>query len=119
MRNMPKKQVIELIHQLEDASKELEKHKDFDLKKLEEIAERYLDKKSEFLAGVSGGIVAFVGGFYEELIYSLQKVNAKAFKLLINGRFKSFFQYTNARFLVLILKSCYFTHSEKLQSPSF
>ena len=39
--------------------------------------------------GVSGGIVAFVGGFYEEFIYSLQKVNGKAFKLLISGRLKS------------------------------
>ena len=39
--------------------------------------------------GVSGGLVAFVAGFYEEFIYSLQKVNAKAFKLLINGRFLS------------------------------
>ena len=27
--------------------------------------------------GVSGGIVAFVAGFYEELIYSLQKINLK------------------------------------------
>ena len=26
--------------------------------------------------GVSGGLVAFVAGFYEEFIYSLQKVNA-------------------------------------------
>ena len=25
--------------------------------------------------GVSGGLVAFVTGFYEELIYSLQKIN--------------------------------------------
>ncbi len=53
--------------------------------------------------GVSGGIVAFVGGFYEEFIYSLQKVNAKAFKLLINGRFKSFYQYTNGQFLILLI----------------
>lgn len=53
--------------------------------------------------GVSGGIVAFVGGFYEEFIYSLQKVNSKAFKLLINGRFKSFYQYTNAQFLILLI----------------
>ena len=27
--------------------------------------------------GVSGGIVAFVAGFYEELIYSLQKIDLK------------------------------------------
>ena len=52
--------------------------------------------------GVSGGVVAFVAGFYEEFIYSLQKVNGKAFKLLINGRFKSFFQYINGRFLGLL-----------------
>ncbi|WP_190809288.1 DUF368 domain-containing protein [Flagellimonas sp. S3867] len=53
--------------------------------------------------GVSGGIVAFVGGFYEEFIYSLQKINSKAFKLLFNGRFKSFYQYTNGQFLVLLI----------------
>ncbi len=53
--------------------------------------------------GVSGGIVAFVGGFYEEFIYSLQKLNGKALKLLFNGRFKSFFRYTNAQFLTLLI----------------
>ncbi len=53
--------------------------------------------------GVSGGIVAFVGGFYEEFIYSLQKINGKAFKLLISGRFKSFYRYTNATFLSLLI----------------
>ena len=53
--------------------------------------------------GVSGGIVAFVVGFYEEFIYSLQKINLKAFKLLFNGRFKSFYQYTNGQFLVLLI----------------
>ncbi|RIV32521.1 DUF368 domain-containing protein [Flagellimonas lutimaris] len=53
--------------------------------------------------GVSGGIVAFVAGFYEEFIYSLQKLNSKAVKLFFNGRFKSFFQYTNARFLGLLI----------------
>ncbi|WP_396638262.1 DUF368 domain-containing protein [Maribacter sp. R77961] len=53
--------------------------------------------------GVSGGIVAFVGGFYEEFIYSLQKINIKAFKLLLNGRFKSFYRYINGSFLTLLL----------------
>jgi len=53
--------------------------------------------------GVSGGIVAFVGGFYEEFIYSLQKINGKAFKLLLNGRFKSFYRYVNGSFLTLLL----------------
>jgi len=53
--------------------------------------------------GVSGGIVAFVGGFYEEFIYSLQKINLKALKLLINGRFKSFYRYVNGQFLTLLI----------------
>ncbi|MFD2585722.1 DUF368 domain-containing protein [Croceitalea marina] len=53
--------------------------------------------------GVSGGIVAFVGGFYEEFIYSLQKINGKALKLLLNGRFKSFYRYTNGAFLTLLI----------------
>ena len=53
--------------------------------------------------GVSGGIVAFVGGFYEEFIYSLQKVNIKAFKLLFNGRIKSFYRYVNGQFLSLLI----------------
>ena len=53
--------------------------------------------------GVSGGIVAFVAGFYEEFIYSLQKVNLKAFKLLFNGRFKSFYRYVNGQFLSLLI----------------
>jgi uncharacterized membrane protein len=53
--------------------------------------------------GVSGGIVAFVGGFYEEFIYSLQKINGKAFKLLFTGRLKSFYRYINGSFLSLLI----------------
>ncbi|MBT8253262.1 MAG: DUF368 domain-containing protein [Bacteroidia bacterium] len=52
--------------------------------------------------GVTGGVVAFVAGFYEEFIYSLQKLNGKALKLLFNGRYKSFYQYINGQFLVLL-----------------
>lgn len=52
--------------------------------------------------GVSGGVVAFVAGFYQEFIYSLQRVNKTAFKLLFNGRFKSFYRYINGRFLSLL-----------------
>lgn len=53
--------------------------------------------------GVSGGVVAFVAGFYEEFIYSLQKVNRKAFKLIIGGRFRSFYRYINGQFLGLLI----------------
>ncbi len=67
--------------------------------------------------GVSGGIVAFVGGFYEEFIYSLQKINLKSFKLLINGRFKSFYRYVNGQFLSLLIAgmlTSYFSVSKLL-----
>ena len=53
--------------------------------------------------GVSGGVVAYVAGFYEEFIYSLQRVNKNAFKLLIGGRFRSFVRYINGRFLSLLI----------------
>ncbi len=53
--------------------------------------------------GVSGGIVAFVGGFYEEFIHALKKVNKKAFFLLVSGRFKSFYYYINGPFLWILL----------------
>jgi uncharacterized membrane protein len=52
--------------------------------------------------GVSGGVVDFVAGFYEEFIFSLQRINKTAFKLLFNGRFKSFYNYINGKFLALL-----------------
>tara|TARA_R110001583_G_scaffold92154_1_gene234502 strand:- start:155 stop:1168 length:1014 start_codon:yes stop_codon:yes gene_type:complete len=60
--------------------------------------------------GVSGGTVSFVLSFYEELIYSFQKINLKAVKLLINGRFKSFYQYVNGQFLLLIMGGSMFSY---------
>jgi uncharacterized membrane protein len=53
--------------------------------------------------GVSGGIVAFVAGFYGEFIYSLQRVNKTALKLLFTGRLKSFVKYINGSFLAAII----------------
>ncbi|WP_044399094.1 DUF368 domain-containing protein [Lacinutrix sp. Hel_I_90] len=52
--------------------------------------------------GVSGGVVAFVAGFYEEFIYSLKRFNLIALRLLLSGRFSSFFHYVNGRFLSLL-----------------
>jgi len=53
--------------------------------------------------GVSGGIVAFVGGFYEEFIYSLQKFNLKSIKLLVKRGWKPFLSYINASFLFALI----------------
>jgi len=52
--------------------------------------------------GVSGGVVAFVAGFYEEFIYSLQRVNKNAFKLLFKGQFRQFYTYINGPFIGLL-----------------
>ncbi|MFD0932966.1 DUF368 domain-containing protein [Psychroflexus salinarum] len=60
--------------------------------------------------GVSGGVVAFVAGFYEEFIYSLQKFNLKSLKLLLNARFVSFFQYINAKFLFILILGMIFSY---------
>ncbi|PCH53685.1 MAG: DUF368 domain-containing protein [Flavobacteriaceae bacterium] len=60
--------------------------------------------------GVSGGTVSFVLGFYEEMIYSFRKINYKAFLLLINGRFKSFYKYINASFLILVFGGSMFSY---------
>lgn len=67
--------------------------------------------------GVSGGVVAFVAGFYEEFIDSLNKINRNAFKLLINGRLKSFYNYINGKFLGLLFSGMiisYFSISKVL-----
>lgn len=67
--------------------------------------------------GVSGGVVAYVAGFYEEFIYSFRRLNLKALSLLFRGRFKSFFEYINGRFLALLLFGevlSYFTISKGL-----
>ena len=54
------------------------------------------------IPGVSGGIVAVVTGFYEELIFSFQRLNFKAISLLFRGRFKTFWQYINGKFLIAL-----------------
>lgn len=54
------------------------------------------------IPGVSGGMIALVLGFYEEMIYSFQKVNIKSLQLLFAGRFRKFFEYINFNFLFAI-----------------
>ena len=49
--------------------------------------------------GVSGGIIALIGGFYEELINSFQHFNSYSLKLVLKGDFKNFWAYINGNFL--------------------
>lgn len=62
------------------------------------------------IPGVSGGMVAFVIGFYEELIFTFQRINAKAFKILFKEGVKSFAKYTNFQFLYWILVGNVFSY---------
>ncbi len=62
------------------------------------------------IPGVSGGIVAFVTGFYEELIFSLKRINLKAFKLFFSGKFISFYNYINGKFLILVFGGSLFSY---------
>ena len=55
------------------------------------------------IPGVSGGLVAIAIGFYEELIYSLKRLDKIALKYLFEGKFKDFLKHINGKFLVLIL----------------
>ena len=48
--------------------------------------------------GISGGIIAFVGGFYEEFIFSLNQLNLTAFKLFIRLKWKRLYSYVNGNF---------------------
>ena len=53
--------------------------------------------------GVSGGVVAFVAGFYEEFIFSLKQFNRKAFQLLRQGEFRLLYRHVNGPFLLLLI----------------
>jgi uncharacterized membrane protein len=71
------------------------------------------------IPGVSGGIVAVVTGFYEELIFSFQRLNFKAISLLFRGRFRTFWQYINGTFLIALFVGVilsYFTLSLMLDA---
>ena len=53
--------------------------------------------------GVSGGVVAFVAGFYEEFIFSLQRINSRSIRLLFRGKLNTFWNYINGKFLGAII----------------
>lgn len=54
------------------------------------------------IPGVSGGIIALAAGFYEELIHSFSRIDAKAFRLLYKEGFMAFYRHINGSFLLLL-----------------
>ena len=57
---------------------------------------------ADVVPGVSGGTIAFITGIYEELINSIKGINLKAVKLLLTGRWLSFWKQINGNFLVAV-----------------
>ena len=57
---------------------------------------------ADVVPGVSGGTIAFITGIYEELINSIKGINLKAVKLLLTGRWLSFWKQINGNFLLAV-----------------
>ncbi|MAM71922.1 MAG: DUF368 domain-containing protein [Gammaproteobacteria bacterium] len=57
---------------------------------------------ADTVPGVSGGTIAFITNIYEELIYSIQRCNFHALKLLLQGKFKAGWQFINGNFLLTL-----------------
>ena len=69
------------------------------------------------IPGVSGGLVAIAIGFYEELVFSLKKIDRKALQFLFSGKLARFYNHINGQFLILILSGIvisYFSTSKLL-----
>lgn len=61
------------------------------------------------IPGVSGGIVAFVAGFYPEMIHSLQRLNFKFLKLLFSNK-RLAWRYANTKFLIYLFTGSLFSY---------
>lgn len=55
---------------------------------------------ADIIPGISGGTIAFIMGFYEDLLNSIKSFNVKNFKLLLQGQPKLFFQNVAWEFLL-------------------
>ena len=58
---------------------------------------------ADVIPGVSGGTIAFISGIYEELIYSLNKLNFSSLGILFKKGFKSFWKEINGNFLLTLI----------------
>lgn len=45
---------------------------------------------ADIIPGISGGTIAFIMGFYEDLLNSIKSLNVESLKLLFKGQFKDF-----------------------------
>jgi putative membrane protein len=54
------------------------------------------------IPGVSGGTIALITGIFERLINAIKSFDLKAIKLLLAGKFKEFFDYTDLGFIIAV-----------------
>ena len=62
------------------------------------------------LPGISGGLVALITGFYDEMILTFKKINFKTFQILFSGNFKKLNSEYNIIFLITILLGIIFSY---------
>ena len=58
---------------------------------------------ADVIPGVSGGTIAFITGIYDQLVGSINAIDATAIKLFFSGKFKEFWKHINGTFLVCLL----------------
>jgi putative membrane protein len=58
---------------------------------------------ADLVPGISGGTIAFILGFYQPLLESLQTLNWPNFQLLFKGKVQEFFQKVAWKFLLTLL----------------
>ncbi|MCE2983826.1 MAG: DUF368 domain-containing protein, partial [Parachlamydia sp.] len=58
---------------------------------------------ADLIPGISGGTIAFIMGFYSQLLESLKSINRANLQLLFKGEFKNCFEKTGGRFLLPLM----------------
>jgi putative membrane protein len=57
---------------------------------------------ADIIPGVSGGTIAFITGIYEELLYSINAIDAEAYRLLRKYEFAACWRKINGNFLITV-----------------
>lgn len=55
---------------------------------------------ADVIPGVSGGTIAFITGIYDDLLASINAIDATALKMFFAGKFKEFWKHINGSFLL-------------------
>lgn len=55
---------------------------------------------ADIIPGISGGTIAYIMGFYEDLLNSIKSLNAQALRKLFTGKLRDFFHLVSWKFLL-------------------